>query len=83
MRVGRYGSEVARRPKIARATEPEGPYETRFVQPYEALKEYRCPACDHPIPERTHHIVVIPTEEPEARRHWHRACWDRIKTRPR
>jgi hypothetical protein len=49
----------------------------RVVQPYRALKTYRCPGCDQEIWPRTMHLVVWPEGSPERRRHWHRACWDR------
>jgi hypothetical protein len=49
----------------------------RVVQPYRALKTYRCPGCDQEIFPRTMHLVVWPEGSPEQRRHWHRACWDR------
>jgi hypothetical protein len=46
------------------------------VQPYQALKRYRCPGCDHWIQPRTGHVVVVPDDAPDLRRHWHRACWE-------
>jgi len=49
----------------------------RVVQPYRALKTYRCPGCDQEIFPRTLHLVVWPEGSPEQRRHWHRACWNR------
>ena len=33
-----------------RADVPDGPVEVRHVQPYQAVKVYRCPGCDHEIP---------------------------------
>ncbi len=49
----------------------------RVVQPYRALKTYRCPGCDQEIFPRTLHVVVWPEGSPEQRRHWHRPCWER------
>lgn len=49
----------------------------RVVQPYRALKTYRCPGCDQEIFPRTLHLVAWPQDSPEQRRHWHRACWER------
>jgi hypothetical protein len=49
----------------------------RVVQPYRALKVYRCPGCNQEIFPRTLHLVVWPEGEPEQRRHWHRTCWER------
>ncbi len=49
----------------------------RVVQPYRALKVYRCPGCDQEILPRTMHVVVWPEGSPQQRRHWHRPCWER------
>jgi hypothetical protein len=49
----------------------------RHVQPYEAVKVYRCPGCDHEIPAGLGHEVVVPRDAPEDRRHWHTGCWFR------
>ena len=63
--------------------------EVRYVQAYEATKAYECPGCNHEIPAGTHHVVVVPVETPDLRRHWHRPCWERrlpappVRTRPR
>jgi hypothetical protein len=67
----------------ARRSDPsaELPGEVRRVQPYEATKAYRCPGCDQEIPPGTGHVVSIPDEAPDLRRHWHRGCWDRRSTR--
>jgi hypothetical protein len=47
------------------------------VQPYQAVKPYRCPGCDHEIPAGLGHEVVVPTLSPDLRRHWHSGCWHR------
>ncbi|HHC08767.1 MAG TPA: hypothetical protein ENK55_08630 [Actinobacteria bacterium] len=52
-----------------------GPVEVRPIQPYQARKPYRCPGCDLEIPPGTGHVVVVPEEAPDLRRHWHRGCW--------
>ena len=49
--------------------------ETRFVQPYEAQKGYVCPGCHRDIPAGTGHVVAVPLDAPDLRRHWHRGCW--------
>jgi hypothetical protein len=54
-----------------------GGWHLRVVQPYRALKTYRCPGCDQEIFPRTLHLVVWPEGSAEQRRHWHRACWNR------
>ena len=55
--------------------------EVRHVHPYEALKAYRCPGCDHEIPPGTGHEVVVPRDAPDLRRHWHGSCWRREQRR--
>ena len=53
------------------ASTPDGPVEVRHMQPYQAVKAYRCPGCDHEIPPGLGHEVVVPSDAPEDRRHWH------------
>ena len=55
--------------------------EVRHVQPYQAVKTYRCPGCDHEIPPGLGHEVVVPVDAPEDRRHWHTSCWFRESKR--
>jgi len=45
------------------------------VQPYQARKEYLCPGCELAIPAGTFHVVVVPHDTPDLRRHWHQGCW--------
>ncbi|MGH3650184.1 MAG: hypothetical protein ACRDU9_05690 [Acidimicrobiia bacterium] len=45
------------------------------IQPYQAVKEYICPGCEHIIAPGTFHLVVIPDESVDMRRHWHHGCW--------
>ena len=44
-----------------------------------ALKDYRCPGCDHEIRSGTAHVVVWLADwgdsAGEDRRHWHTPCW--------
>ena len=47
----------------------------QVVQPYQALKTYQCPGCNRPIEPGVGHLVVLPREAPDLRRHWHRGCW--------
>lgn len=56
--------------------------EVRHVQPYQAVKKYRCPGCDHEIRTGEGHEVVVPRLAPEDRRHWHTPCWKRA-TQPK
>lgn len=53
------------------------PVEVRSVQPYQALKPYRCPGCHATIAPGVGHLVVVPLVDPDDRRHWHRSCWSR------
>ncbi len=55
--------------------------EVRHMQPYQAVKSYRCPGCDHEIRPGEGHEVVVPVADPAARRHWHTGCWRRVATR--
>jgi len=55
--------------------------EVRHVQPYQAVKHYRCPGCDHDIRPGEGHEVVVPVADPAGRRHWHTGCWHRATTR--
>jgi hypothetical protein len=52
-------------------------WQVRLVQPYQAIKMYRCPGCEQEIRERTLHVVVWPEGSTAERRHWHRPCWER------
>ena len=62
---------------------PDDDPEVRRVQPYQAAKSYRCPGCNHEIPAGTGHVVVVPAEAPDLRRHWHSPCWEhRGRRRP-
>ena len=47
----------------------------RSVQPGSAAKPYLCPGCEGVIPEGRFHLVVVPEDEPDLRRHWHHGCW--------
>ena len=49
---------------------------TRFIQPYEATKTYLCPGCQGDILPGQGHLVAVPPDAPDLRRHWHRGCWN-------
>jgi len=51
------------------------------IQPYQAVKEYVCPGCAGTIEAGIGHLVVIPEETPDLRRHWHRGCWFKERRR--
>jgi hypothetical protein len=52
------------------------------VQPYQAVKTYLCPGCQQEIAVGLGHLVVVPDEAPDDRRHWHYACWSMRERRP-
>ena len=53
------------------------------VQPYQARKTYACPGCQQEIAIGLGHLVVVPDDAPDDRRHWHHVCWDmRARRRP-
>ena len=55
----------------------------RRVQPYEARGPYLCPGCLQDIPAGTGHVVAVPHDDPDGRRHWHHGCWEhRARRRP-
>jgi len=54
-----------------------GEVEVRFIASYQAVKDYVCPGCNRLVPARTAHLVVVPIEAVDLRRHWHRGCWQR------
>ena len=51
------------------------------VQPYATRKQYLCPGCNGTIAPATYHVVVVPMEAPDLRRHWHRGCWFKERRR--
>jgi hypothetical protein len=64
-------------------TNPDAGFEIRRIHPFQARKTYRCPGCQQEIPPGLGHLVVVPREAPDRRRHWHRACWEhRQRRRP-
>jgi hypothetical protein len=52
------------------------PVKVTFIQPYQAMKSYICPSCNQTIEAGTGHVVVVPLEAADLRRHWHKACWN-------
>lgn len=45
------------------------------VQPFQSSKSYRCPGCNQLIAPGIGHVVVVPIEAADLRRHWHTPCW--------
>ena len=57
--------------------------DVRRIQPYQARKAYACPGCHQDIPPGLGHVVAVPLDAPDDRRHWHRGCWEaRGRRRP-
>ena len=56
-------------------TGDDADFDVRRVQPYEARKRYVCPGCNQAIEPGTGHLVAVPRDAPDLRRHWHHACW--------
>jgi hypothetical protein len=50
-------------------------WQARGVRAQGAVKEYRCPGCNHEIRLGTAHVVAWRHADEEHRRHWHRGCW--------
>lgn len=47
------------------------------VRQVSADKEYRCPGCQQLVRSGVPHLVVVPEDELDLRRHWHTECWRR------
>ena len=65
---------------------PDGyDYDVKPVAAARALKNYRCPGCDHEIKPGIAHLVVWPADAGETavddRRHWHTPCWSNRSNR--
>lgn len=71
----RGAKRPSNKPRTRRDPSDSDDAEARFVQPYQATKVYLCPGCNGDIPPGLGHMVVVPTEDPDLRRHWHRGCW--------
>jgi hypothetical protein len=51
------------------------------IQPYQARKSYVCPGCENNIEVGVGHLVVVPEDATDLRRHWHRGCWYKERRR--
>jgi hypothetical protein len=75
--VVRNEPPTPRRPTSAALRAPEG-WEVRVIPGDRAVKAYRCPGCNQEIPARVPHLVAVPLDDPDQRRHWHRPCFERF-----
>ncbi|MEX2275924.1 MAG: hypothetical protein WEA10_10235 [Actinomycetota bacterium] len=72
------GLDVAPQPPVRRSDAPTWATAPGFdVRQVQGDKPYRCPGCDHEIRIGLWHLVVVPQDDPDARRHWHTECWRR------
>jgi hypothetical protein len=75
-RRNRRADEVApptRMPQSAAPSWAEFPgFDVRRVT---SDKPYRCPGCELEVRPGVWHLVVVPQDDPDARRHWHERCW--------
>jgi hypothetical protein len=55
------------------------PAELRRIQPFAANKEYICPGCNQEIRSGVAHIVIVPLNATDLRRHWHSPCYERAQ----
>ena len=62
-------------PTVAAESDDEG-VEVRRVQPYQACKPYLCPGCNGENSVGVGHLVAVPVDAPDLRRHWHQPCWE-------
>lgn len=49
--------------------------DVRRIHPTQARKAYVCPGCQQAVSIGTGHVVVVPRDAPDMRRHWHTSCW--------
>ena len=78
-KAGRRGAGRVHRDRPDPSDTPDA--EVRFIQPFQATKTYLCPGCNRDIPPATGHMVVVPPDAPDLRRHWHRGCWNNRASR--
>ena len=63
--------------------ESDGRVTVQRMQPYQARKTYVCPGCNQDIPPGLGHLVIVPEQAPDLRRHWHHGWWaHRERRRP-
>ena len=54
--------------------EPENGFEVHRIQPFQATKTYLCPGCNREIPPGLGHMVAVPLDAPDLRRHLQYGC---------
>lgn len=67
------------RPEPIRRRPSDAPISLQFpgydIRQVTGDKDYRCPGCDHVVIGGRQHLVVVPQDDVDARRHWHTGCW--------
>jgi hypothetical protein len=72
----RAPEDVAAGPRMPQSAAPTWALVDGFdVRRLTGEKPYRCPGCDLEIRPGAWHLVVVPQDDPDARRHWHEGCW--------
>ena len=75
---GKKKGKPSRSPKgIPRVLDPSAVDDAKihYILPADATKTYICPGCNRDIPPGLGHMVAVPPDDPDLRRHWHRGCW--------
>jgi hypothetical protein len=83
----RAGTEPAKAPRTPQSDAPLWALAPGSdVRRVSSDKPYRCPGCDLEVRAGTWHLVVVPQDAPDERRHWHERCWqvelNRTRGRP-
>ena len=70
-------------PRDNLVSDPLTGYESSItaIQGHQATKNYLCPECNDVIEKGTSHLVIVPLDAPDLRRHWHSYCWSMRKNR--
>ncbi|HLF70260.1 MAG TPA: hypothetical protein VI541_04825 [Actinomycetota bacterium] len=59
--------------------EPQDGFEGFEVRSVErSPRSYTCPHCNHEIAPMMAHVVVVPVEDVDRRRHFHGPCWRKV-----
>jgi hypothetical protein len=64
---------------IGMGTYSDAELSVKRIMGQSATKRYDCPLCNQHIERGTPHVVVVPNDAPELRRHFHTPCWKRRK----
>jgi hypothetical protein len=76
---GDANADTTPRMIIGMGTYSDAELSVRRIMGQSATKRYDCPLCNQHIERGTPHVVVVPNDAPELRRHFHTPCWKRRK----